>query len=176
MLALWIVLLLWACIQLTRNLRTGNRIRVGLWLSATVGIVLAFVLFGTGRTTPSQSFFAHGVVAHLEIYADVDAIQAWVESLSPGDSPSDPQVAHQSRRLRPEDRPSILRWLGGEVDLEPDAEGQPSVRLTWREGKAGTWGLVIGRKVMGTPSSEPGMYAEKRTELRPGVYFWYVEA
>jgi len=33
----------------------------------------------------------------------------------------------------------------------------------------------IGRKAMKTPPSEPGMYGEQCTELRPGVYFWYVE-
>ena len=50
------------------------------------------------------------------------------------------------------------------------------VRLRWDEGKGGAWGLVIGRSDMKTPPSEPGMYGERRTELRPGIYFWYREA
>lgn len=74
-----------------------------------------------------------------------------------------------------EDLPEVLKRQSGYVHAEPDTNGRPSVRLVWNQSKAGVFGLVIGDKDMKTPPSEPGMYGEKRTELRPGIYFWYEE-
>lgn len=62
------------------------------------------------------------------------------------------------------------------VRLELDAEGRPCVRLSWDQGKAGTFGLVIGDTKMETPVSGQGMYDEQRMELRPGVCLRYTES
>ncbi len=125
---------------------------------------------------PPLSSFAHGVIAHLEIQTDVDAIQTWVASLQPSDCLDVPHDGHRGRYLTREDQPRALQRQTGDVNLELDADGRPSVRLTWfGVGKSGTWGLVIGHKEMKTPPSEADMYGEQRFNLRPGIYFWYVE-
>lgn len=171
----WVGLLVIACLQFVRSLRSSRKMAAGLWLSAAAGIVLAFALFFTGTTPSSEVFFARGVIMHLEMQTDVNAIQAWVESLDPSDCLDDQRPNSRQRYLARADQPPVLKRQTDAVRLKLDADGAPSVRLAWGGGKGGTWGLVIGRRDMGTPPSEPGMYGERRTELRPGVYFWYVE-
>jgi len=172
----WVGLLMIACLQFVRSLRGRHKMATVLWLSAAAGIVLAFALFFTGTTPSSEVFFARGIIMHLEMQTDINAIQTWVESVDPSDCLDDQHPSRRGRHLARDDQPPVLKRQTGMVDLELDARGAPSVRLTWFGGKSGTWGLVIGRRDMRTPLSGPGMYGEKHTELRPGVYFWYVEA
>lgn len=173
-LAAWAVLWLAGCTHLVRALRVRRKV-VDIWSSMVLVVPLVFVSF-IMRMTPCPLTFEEGLIGRLEMRTDIEAVQTWVESLDPNDCRGDPHMDRRGRNLTGEQLPQVLQHQDGMVRLELDAEGRPCVRLTWLEGKAGTWGLVIGRKGMKTPPSEPGMYGERRTELRPGVYFWYVEA
>ncbi len=171
----WVVLCVTACVQTVRRLWAGRKMAAGFWLSTAFGIALAFVLMFSQRVPPPIRFFAHGVITHLDIQTDVDGIQTWVASLQPSDCVNPPRDGGPRLYLAREDQPKALQRQTGTVNLELDVEGRPSVRLTWNGGRAGTWGLVIGHKDMKAPPSGPGMYDEQRFELRPGIYFWYVE-
>jgi len=169
--AAWAVLWLAGGIHLVR----ARRRVVDIWSSMVLVVPLVFVSF-IMRMTPYPLTFEEGLIGRLEMRTDIEAVQTWVESLDPNDCRGDPHMDRIGRNLTAEQLLQVLPHQDGMVRLELDAEGRPCVRLTWLEGKAGTWGLVIGRRTMKTPPSEPGMYGERRTELRPGVYFWYVEA
>jgi hypothetical protein len=170
----WTVMWLAGGIHLVRALRARRRV-MDIWSSMVLVVPLVFVSF-TIRVTPYPIVFEDGLISRLEMRTDIEAVQTWVESLDLNDCQGDPHRDRRGRNLAGEQLPHVLQYQDGMVRLELDAEGQPCVRLTWLEGKAGTWGLVIGRRAMKTPPSEPGMYGERRNELRPGVYFWYVEA
>lgn len=171
----WIALFAAACRGVVRGLRDRRKTSAGLWLGAALGIVLAYALFMMDKTPSSDAMFARGLVTHLEVLTDVDAIQTWIGSVDPNDCLPVPHVNSRGRRLSREEQPEVLRRQWGHVQLELDAQGRPSVRLEWFQSKAGTFGLVIGDRAMTTPASEPGMYGEKRTAIRPGIYFWYEE-
>ncbi len=171
----WIVLFAAACRQVVRGLRDRRKTSVGLGLGTALGIALIYGLSAADQTPSSNKMFARGLVTHLEILTDVDAIQTWVGSVDPNECLPVPHVNPRGRHRSREEQPEILRRQWGHVQLELDAQGRPSVRLEWFQSKAGIFGLVIGDKTMATPISEPGMYGEKRTALRPGIYFWYEE-
>jgi hypothetical protein len=170
----WGALFLTGCIQVVRAVRTRQK-PVVLWSSIVLGIALAFTLGVTGKT-PRRMGFGQGLMRRLEIRTDIEAIQAWVESLDPNEILADPHWRSRGTHLSREKQPSVLQRQDGMVDLELDTEGRPRVRLTWFQGKAGKWGLVISHKDVKTPPSDWSMYGERRDELRPGVYFWYVES
>ena len=169
----WLVLLLMACRRFVQALRARRRTSA-LWSGMALGIVLAFALGVMGRT-PCPVYFGHGLISRLELRTDIGAAQAWVESLDPKDCIPAPHSGSRGKYLRVEEQPQVLQGQDGMVHLELDAEGRPCVRLTWDESKAGMWGLVSATRTCKRRPSEPGMYGEKRTQLRPGVYFWYVE-
>lgn len=171
----WTVLLVTACIQSVRRLRVRRWPSAGLWLAIAVGLVVAPFAHVARKTPAPIKYFAHGFITRLEIRTDLDAVQTWVESLDPRDCLPLPHSGHRGRQLSREQQPEALQHQNGVVDLEPDADGRSRVRLTWDESKAGMWGLVIGHKDTKTPPSDPNAYGELRTELRPGVYFWYVK-
>jgi len=169
-------LLLTASLQFVRLVLTRRKMEALFWAVIALAIVLAFVLqVVTSRSSPDECF-GHGLIRRLNTRSDVDAIQIWVESPDFEKYGGDPRVRRRERPLRKEEQPEVLKHQDGMVGVELDASGRPYVRLRWDEGKGGAWGLVIGRRDMKTPPSEPGMYGERRTELRPGIYFWYREA
>ncbi|MDI6451388.1 hypothetical protein [Anaerobaca lacustris] len=174
----WAVLLMAACVRFVRSLRARRKTAAGLWLAVVVGIVIAHVLFWTGKTPYGHGLFARGFITQLELWTDIDALQAWAMSLDPNDCMEDRNhdTPRPGRYLSKEEQPKVLRYLTDNVRLELDAKGRPCVRLSWDQSKAGTFGLVIGDPKMETPVSGPGMYDEQRRELRPGVYFWYRES
>ena len=171
----WAALLCLACAQSVRSLRARHQTAAVFWSSVGFGVVLAIALYMMGKTPVAIAWFAHGVLRRLEIRTDIDAVQAWVESLNPSDCRGDPHSGGRGRHLREGEQPQVLKQQNGMVDLELDAGGKPRVRLSWDESKAGMWGLVIGHRDTKTPPSDPNMYGEKRSELRPGIYFWYEE-
>jgi hypothetical protein len=171
----WPLLLVVACVGMVRGLRGGLWRATSLWSSIAFGIVLAIVLQIAGKTPAAIQVFGHGVFRRLEMRTDIDAVQTWVASLAPRDCAVDPHSGSRGRYLREAEQPEVLKRQDGMTNLELDGDGRPCVRLAWYESKAGSWGLVIGHRDMKTPPSDPNMYGEKRTELRPGVYFWYEE-
>lgn len=175
-LAGWAGLLLLGCSLSVRNLRARRKGKAILCFSVALGIGLAFGLLLTGKASSSYHWFGCGVVRRLEMRTSIAAIQTWVESLEPRNYPGNLPSGHQSRSLSKEQQPQVLKCQDGMVRLELDADGHPRVRLSWYGGKGGTWGLTIGHREMNTPPSDPNIYGEKHTELRPGVYFWYVDA
>lgn len=170
-------LLVVAAAQLISDIRKGRKIRAILWVSVGIGVVAAFPLTWNGVTPSYRRFFGCGLVTRLDIQSGVGAVQTWVASLDPNDciSVQDGRT-YRRRYLSEEQYPKALKHHSGFLRLQLDAEGKPSVRLEWDQSKAGRFGLVIGTEDMKTPPSEPGTYGQKRTELRPGVYFWYEEA
>jgi uncharacterized membrane protein (UPF0136 family) len=174
----WAALLMAACVRFVRSLRARRKTMAGLWLAVVFGIVIAYVLFWTGKTPYGHGLFARGLVTQLKLWTDIDALQAWAMSLDPNDCMEDRNydTPRPGQYLRKEEQPKVLRYLTNNVRLELDAEGRPCVRLSWNQGKTGTFGLVIGDTKMETPASGPGMYDEQRRELRPGVHFWYIES
>jgi hypothetical protein len=175
-LAGWLTLLLVACIRCVRSLRARCKITAAFWSVIAFGVVLVFALQIMRMEAVPTRYFAEGFLRRMEIRTNMDAVQSWVASLSPGDCRDDrPGRAKAGRHLGEEEQPQVLNRQNGRVNLELDAQGRPRVRLSWYEGKGGTWGLVIGSKDMKTPPSDLNMYGESRTELRPGIYFWYVE-
>jgi hypothetical protein len=171
----WAILLWLACVHAVRNWRTRRKASALCWSSMACGVVLAFAVGMVGQTPAPIHYFGHGVFQRLTMRTDVNAVQSWVESLHPADCLTGPHSGNKGRHLSEEEQPEVLKAAKGRVDLELDGEGQPCVRLSWYEGKGGTWGLVIGHRNMRTPAPDPRMYGESRMELRPGVYFWYVE-
>lgn len=171
----WAALFMAGCRQFVRGLANGWTRTAGLWSTMAIGIVLAHGLFAMGTTPSSDEMFGRGLVMQLKMRTDFDAIQPWVASLNPSYCQGDRYVNPKGRYLDGEERPEALKRQDGLVQLELDAEGRPSVRLSWYQGKVGTFGLVIGDKTMKTPPSDSGAYGERRAELRPGVYFWYEE-
>jgi len=174
----WPVLFVLACIRFIQDLRSQQKMRMALWLSIAVGIVLAYAQLKMNQTWSSQAFFARGLLTRVDIRTDIDAVRTWLTSLDPNDCMTEGYSSEPQpwRYLSRKDQPKVLQRQGDNVRLELDAEGRPSVRLEWDQSKDGSFGLVIGHRDMKTPPSEPGMYGEKRTELRPGIYFWYEEA
>lgn len=170
------LLVIMAAARLISDIRKGRRTRAILWLSIGIGVVAAFHLMWIGVTPSYRRFFGHGLVTRLDIQSGVGAVRTWVASLDPNDCAPMPHGNPRGRYLQRGTYPKVLKHHNGFVQLEPDAEGRPSVRLAWDQSKAGRFGLVIGTEDMKTPPSEPGTYGQKRTELRPGVYFWYEEA
>jgi hypothetical protein len=173
----WATLFVVACVRFSRNLGRRRKRWAALWLSMALGIVLAHSLFWIGTTPKPLAFFGRGLLARFDIRTDIDAVRAWVASLDPNDCMTTGYSSEPEpwRYLSREEQPQLLKHQGDNVSLELDAEGRPSVRLEWGRTRAGTFGLVIGHRGMKTPASEPGMYGEKRTGLRPGIYFWYEE-
>ncbi len=174
----WPVLFAWACVRFIQGLCGQQKVRAALWLTIAIGIVLAYAQLRAGKTPSDHGFFGRGILARLEVRTDIDSVRTWVMSLDPNDCmtegySSEPQPC---RYLKKEDQPQVLRRQSGMVTLELDAQGRPCVRLGWDQSKDGIFGVVIGHSDMKTPPSEPGMYGEKHTELRPGIYFWYLES
>lgn len=174
-LASWVMLLFVACRRIGVDMRRGQRLRAGVWFGLALGIVLAHILSFMGTTPSADAFFGHGLIARLQFRIDFDAVQDWIALVDPNDCLPAPHDAARGKYLSKEECPSILKQQNGFVWLELDAKDRPIVRLEWFQGKAGTWGLVIGCRDMTTPQSEPGTYGEKRTELCPGIYFWQIE-
>lgn len=175
----WPLLLATAIRRSVRGLRTRQNRAALFWLSLASGTVLAFAVQIMGKT-PYPIFFEDGVVRRLEMRTDVEAIQAWVESLGPDDYPDEwwprggayvPPV--RFRHLSTEEQPEILKCQDGMVQLELDREDRFRVRLSWYEGRFATWGLLIGPKDMEMPRSERGPIPEGHVEFRPGMYFWH---
>jgi hypothetical protein len=173
----WVALLIVACIWLVRHWRARRKQPAAYWSIVAVGVVLAFALQIMGTSPIPMHYFSRGVWRRVEIRTDMNAVQRWVESLSPSDCRDDryPGRTSTRRHLRKEEQPQVLSRQNGTVHLELDAAGRPRVRLSWYEGKGGTWGLVIGSRDAKTPPSDPNAYGEWHRELRPGIYFWYVE-
>ncbi len=170
----WVTMFVVACVFFVRRLQARRMAAALLWLIVPPGIVLTFALGQTGNT-PVPIGFAEGLVRRLEIRTDIEAVQAWVQSVDPDLCASNPRSGRYGPYLDRQDKPQILRHQNGKVRLELDAEGRPNVRLAWDQRKGGTWGLVIGHEEMKTPPSDPNRYGEVRREVRPGVYFWFVE-
>jgi len=173
----WKAMLVVAGVQVVRHLSAAHRMVAVLWLGAALGILLALNMFLTKKTLSPHLLFGHGLITRLEIQTNVDGIQTWVESLNPRDWRGDPHIdGGRFISLTKENQPKLLRRQTGFVRVEPDAAGRPRVHLMWYRRNVGTWGLVIGRRDMNTPASEPDVHGEKRTELRPSIYFWFVHA
>jgi len=171
-----IVALLVAGIVVVYALRRGRKKRAVLWLSVAAAVVLGHALLSIAIARPFRESFARGQLARLEVRTDIQAVRTWLASVDPNDCLPPPHTGSRGRYLSEQARPAVLRHAGGFLYLELDAESRPSVRLARDQSKAGRFGLVIGAEDMKTPPSEPGTYGQKRTELRPGVYFWYEEA
>jgi len=174
----WSLLFVLACIRFIQNLCDRQKVRTAVWLIIAVGIVLAHVQFKMDETRSPRASFGRGVLARVDLRTDIDAVRTWVMSLDPNDCMTEGYSPEPEppRYLSREEQPKILKRQGDNVRVELDAAGRPCVRLEWYQSKAGKFGLVIGHQEMKAPPSEPGMYGEKRTELRPGIYFWYEEA
>ncbi len=79
----WAALLWIACVRFMRSLRARHRDAGVFWSGVAVGVVLAFTLYLMGKTPVGIAWFAYGVLGRLELRTDIDAVQAWVESLNP---------------------------------------------------------------------------------------------
>ena len=116
---------------------------------------------------PGYKAFTYGFRDRIRIMADVEDIRDWLRTLSKEDCEGN------VIRIPSEKWPKSLKiFHPHHVNLDPDENGNPKIRLTWGSG-FGHWGFEIGMEDMEIPPSDFSQFGEYRLPLEPGAYVWH---
>lgn len=116
---------------------------------------------------PGYKPFTYGCRDRVRSKADIEAIRAWLRTLSKENYTGD------TVRLLSDEWPKSLKVLNPRrVILSTDEKDNTKIRLTMG-GRFAYWGVEIGMEDMEIPPSDFGYRGEYRLPLESGVYVWY---
>jgi len=149
-------------------------------ISILVITILSLALFiPIELYSPSYKPFTYGCRDRIRSKADIEAIRAWLRTLSKEDCTGKTIDIRSYSFLYKSKWPDSINWPKsltvfnpGYVNLDLDENGHPKIRLTW--GAAlGHWGVEIGMEDMEIPPSDFSRHGEYRLPVEPGVYVWH---
>jgi len=122
-----------------------------------------------GLDSFGYSSYLHGFADRIKSRTDVEAIRAWLRTISDKD-----YAGKNPDAMTFDELPECLQVLRPKVITTwKDENNNGTVRLFWGSSLAGTWGVVIGMEDMKIPPSDFSVGGEYRLPLEPGVYVWY---
>jgi len=162
----------------TRKKRLIRTAQIGI--SILVITILSLALFiPIELYSPSYKPFTYGCRDRIRSKADIEAIRAWLRTLSKEDCTGKTIDIRSYSFPYKSKWPDSINWPKsltvfnpGYVNLDLDENGNPKVRLTWG-GPFAHWGAEIGMEDMKIPPSDFSRYGEYRLPVEPGVYVWH---
>jgi hypothetical protein len=161
-----------------KHIQSKSRLRL-LRISVIIGLVAYLGLPFTLVRPPGYRTFTSGFKRHMEKKANIEAIRAWLSTLSPAACTGEYIDLYDSGSIGNPKWPDTIDWPESITCFDPhyaqlslDSVGQPTIRLTWG-GAFGHWGLVVGSDSMETPASDLSRWGEHRVQLCKGAYVWH---
>jgi hypothetical protein len=157
-------------IQFVRVLSQGTRFgikRACLQISFMVITVLVFYMSPRvlRKFIPPQRFFTKGLIKTMKERADVSAIHKWLYT-------TDTERAG-TFEVNENRWPEAIRELSPKLVLVTrEANDRVYVRLIWRSGVTGDWGIVIGVSSTEVPILAEHYKSEYRRQWLPNAFVW----
>lgn len=140
--------------------------QIGIPIVFVALFIIPFFISIESDLWPPGKLFTYGFRDRIRSKADVEAIRAWMRTLSKED------YAKNAVSLPSSEWPKSLKALKpGAVLLSADKNDNPQIRISWGGGLF-HWGVTFGMEDMEIPQSDFSRLAKCWLLVEPGVYVY----